>query len=218
MAGTRIEKGLDKLGFDVGSVSEAILSTVNQDGSANASPMGILRVGPKTLEIRPFRTSTTYRNLLTHSRACINVTSDPSLYLITAFKRESLVGFPKPSFKGDLRLDPSDAYVFIDVISSRDVSGIRTSFECEATSVEVCSLTPRAFSRGRAEAIEAIVYATRIKVFLRHGRRDLVERLIKRFRACKDVVARVSAPESKEVRVVKELERLISSWRERESR
>ncbi len=218
MIRTKIEKGLDELGFEIGSVSEAILSTVNQDCSANASPMGILRVGPKTLEIRPFNTSTTYRNLLARSRACINVTSDPSMYLVTAFKRESLVGFPKPSFKGDLRLDPSDAYIFIDVIGRRDLSKTRTSYECEATSVEVCRLTPRAFSRGRAEAIEAVVHATRIEVFMRQGKRESVERLIKRFRASKDVVERVSAPESKEARVVKELERLISSWRDRESR
>jgi len=82
----------------------------------------------------------------------------------------------------------------------------------------VCRLTPRAFSRGRAEAIEAVVHATRIEVFMRQGKRESVERLIKRFRASKDVVERVSAPESKEARVVKELERLISSWRDRESR
>ena len=74
-------------------------------------------------------------------------------------------------------------------------------------------MTPSSFSRGRAEAIEAIIHATRIEVFSKEGRLEDVERLIKRFAECKDVVERVSAPDSVETRVVGELEKMITVWR-----
>lgn len=218
MNGKGIEAQLDELGFDLGSVSEAILTSVNPDGSLTAAPMGVLRTGPEILEIKPFKTSSTYRNLLGHERACINVTSDPALFLVTAFKEEGFKGFPKPSFSRGMRLDSSDAHVFIEVTESRDMSEDRARFTCTATSVEVCRPKPRVFSRGRAEAIEAVVHATRIEVFTREGRWERVESLIRRFSECKDVVGRVSAPDSKEARVIRELERLIARWRERERR
>jgi hypothetical protein len=218
MKGTSIRRQLDNLGFETGSVSEAILSTLNPDGSSNASPMGVIRLGPEALEVRPFKTSTAYRNLLRHPRACINITNDPSKFLAAAFKEERFDAFPEASFKEGLRLASSDAHVFIDVLSGRDISDIRYAFNCNATSVEVRRPFPIVFSRGRAEAIEAIVHATRIEVFMREGRRDDVERLIKRFHACKDVVGRVSALDSKEAMVIKELEGLIAGWRGREWR
>ena len=46
------------------------------------------------------------------------------------------------------------------------------------------------------------------------GKAAAVERLIKRFNECKDVVNRVSPPESVEARVIVELERLIDEWRD----
>jgi hypothetical protein len=61
-----IEIKLDELGFRTGSISEVILTTMNPDGTPNAAPMGALRTGPGALEIRPFKTSSTYRNLLGH--------------------------------------------------------------------------------------------------------------------------------------------------------
>jgi len=203
---------LDELGFEKGCISEAILSTMNPDGTPNASPMGVLRVGSEALEVRPFKTSSTYGNLLRDTRSCVNVTSDPVLFLVTAFKRERFEGFPGASFERGLRLASSDAHVLLEALGHRDISDIRCAFTFNPVSVEVRRPLPRVFSRGSAEAIEAIIHATRIEAFTREGRRGDVERLIKRFRACKDAIGRVSAPDSKEARVIQELERLIRCW------
>jgi hypothetical protein len=218
MKGKGIEVKLDELGFRTGSISEVILTTMNPDGTPNAAPMGALRTGPCTLEIRPFKTSNTYRNLLGHKRASVNITTDPGLFLVTAFKEERFEGFGGASFKNDMRLEASDAHVIVEVIGGREVSDDRARFTCKVTSVELCNLIPRAFSRGVAAAIEAIVHATRIEVFTREAEQAEVERLIRRFFECKDVVERVSAPDSTEARVIRELERLIACWRERERR
>jgi hypothetical protein len=216
MKGKGIEVKLDELGFRIGCISEVILTTMNLDGTPNAAPMGTLRTGPCSLEIRPFKTSSTYRNLLGHKMGCVNITADPGLFLVTAFKGERFEGFHGASFKNDMRLEASDAYVIVEVGGDRDVTDDRACFTCKVSSVDVCNLTPRAFSRGVAAAIEAIIHATRIEVFARQAELAEVERLIRRFFECKDVVDRVSAPDSTEARVIRELERLIACWRERE--
>ncbi len=213
-----IEQKLDNLRFKSGSVNEVILTTVNADGSANAAPMGVLRIGGKNLEIKPFKASTTYANLLRCPRACINITDDPALFLVTAFKDECFEGIHGHSIDEELRLDPSDAYIFINVVDTRDVSEVQSSFTCLVSSVEVTQHKPRVFSRGRSMTIEAIIYATRIEVFVQNGWWERVERLIKHFNMCKDVVSRVSTLDSTEVRIIQALERLIESWRESASR
>ncbi len=212
MKGAGIWGKLDELGFEEGCICETILSTTNPDGTPNASPMGVLRVGSEALEVRPFKTSATYGNLLRDPRACVNITSDPAQFFVTAFKKEHFEGFPRTSFEGELKLASSDAYVFVEALGHRDISDLRCAFTFNPVSIEVRRPLPKVFSRGSAKAIEAIIHATRIEAFTREGRVEEVERLIKRFRACKDVVMRVSAPDSKEARVIQELERLISRW------
>lgn len=207
-----IEEKLKALGFSEGPIYETALTTLNPGGSGNAAPMGVVMTGPSTLEIKPFKTSTTYKNLKKFGKACVNVTSDPGTYLATAFKEEDLPGFPVPHIDGELRLDHSDAHIFIESDSS-DESERRATFTCRVLAVEVVNLKPRVFSRGRASAVEAIIHATRIKVFSEEGPRERVESLIKRFCECKDVVDRVSPPESTESRVIGELGRLIGDWR-----
>jgi hypothetical protein len=214
MAGEGISQRLDGLGFGLGSICEAIVTTVNADGTPNVAPMGATRVGPETLELKPFKTSATYRNLLDDSKACVNVTDNPAMFLKAAFKGEDLEGFQEISTDGSLRLEASDASVFARVVDVWDVSEVRTRFTCEATGVEIHRPSPRVFSRGRAEAIEAIIHATRIQVFASSEDEAAVERLIKRFNECKDVVNRVSPPGSVEARVISELERLIAEWRD----
>lgn len=212
-----IGRQLDGLGFVSGSVHETIVTTMGHDGSPNAAPMGVTRTGPETLELSPFRTSTTYANLLSHPSACVNVTEDPALYLVTAFKEVDFPGLPVPSIDSDLRLGSSDAHVFTTVEKGPQESKLREVFTCEVSSVEVIRSSPRVFSRGRAEAIEAIIHATRIEVFAKQGDVGRVERLIKRFHECKDIVSRTSATDSNEVRVIRELERMIEDWRDRTS-
>jgi hypothetical protein len=207
-----IEEKLKTLGFSEGPIYETILTTFNPGGSGNAAPMGVVLTGLSTLEIKPFKTSTTYRNLKKFGKACVNVTSDPGTYLATAFKEEDLPRFPVPHIDGELRLDHSDAHIFIE--SDRyDESDRRAIFTCQAHAVEIANSKPRVFSRGRASAVEAIIHATRIKVFLEEGPRERVESLIKRFCECKDVVERLSPTKSTEFRVLGELDRLIRDWR-----
>lgn len=215
MTGPEFRRLLEEMGFHKGGISETILTTVNPDGSYNAAPMGVHRVGHEVLELRPFKSSSTFMNLLNNPKACINVTDDPGLFFVTAFKGKTVEGILDPAIDKDMRLVSASAHIFVDASRSSDVSEIRACFICRVKDIKSSTMMPRSFSRGRAESIEAIIHATRIEVFSKVGRLDDVERLIKRFAVCKDVVEKVSAPESVETRVVGELEKMIAIWRGR---
>lgn len=213
MTGPEFRRLLEEMGFRKGGISETILTTVNPDGSYNAAPMGVHRVGHEVLELRPFKSSSTFMNLLNNPKACINVTDNPGLFFVTAFKGKTVEGLLDPAIDKDMRLVSASAHIFVDASRSSDVSEIRACFTCRVKDIKSSAWIPRSFSRGRAEAIEAIIHATRIEVFSKVGRLGDVERLIKRFAVCKDVVEKVSAPESVETRVVGELEKMIAIWR-----
>jgi hypothetical protein len=213
LTGPENRRLLDEMGFQIGGISETILTTVNPDGSFNVSPMGIHRTSHGVLELRPFKSSSTYRNLLNNAEACINVTDNPGLFFATAFKDRAVEGLQEPIIDQDMRIPSAYAHIFVDIHRSNDISEIRACFTCRVTEVIAPTMTPRSFSRGRAEAIEAIIHATRIEVFSKEGGLYAVERLIKRFAECMGVVERVSAPDSIENRVVGELEKMIAIWR-----
>ena len=212
MTGPEIGRLLEEMAFHKRGISETILTTVNHDGSFNAAPMGVHRVGHEVLELRPFKSSLTFRNLLDNPKACINVTDNPGLFFVTAFRGKLIEGLHEPVIDKDMRLTSAMAHIFVDASRSSDISETRACFTCCVKDIEAPAMIPRSFSRGRAEAIEAIIHATRIEVFSNEGRVGDVERLIKRFAECRDVVERVSAPESVETRVVRELEKMITIW------
>ena len=213
MTGPEFRRLLEEMGFHMGGISETILTTVNPDRSFNAAPMGVHRVSHEVLELRPFKSNSTFMNLLNNPKACINVTDDPGLFFIMAFKGKTVKGLREPAIDKDMRLISAFAHIFVDASRSSDISEFRACFTCRVKDIEVPAMMPRSFNRGRAEAIEAIIHATRIEIFSKEGRLDDVEKLIKRFAECKDVVERVSAPESIETRVVGELEKMIALWR-----
>jgi len=197
----------------MGGINETILTTVNPDGSYNAAPMGVHRISHEVLELRPFKSSSTYKNLLNNPKACINVTDDPGLFFVTAFKGKTVEGLLEPAIDKEMSLISAFAQIFVDASKSNDISEIRACFTCRVKDIKAPAMMPRSFNRGRAEAIEAIIHATRIEVFSKEGGLEDVEKLIKRFTECKDVVDRVSAPESVETRVIGELEKMIAIWR-----
>lgn len=211
LGGAELVRLLDELGFDEGSIVETIVTTKDGDGSLRAAPMGIRRVGPLDLEIRPFKSSITYGNLSRGGWACINLSENPELFLATAFKDEAMEGFPQPEIDEDLSIPSSDASILVEVMESSD-EGERGCFICRAHSIKVHRPLPWVFSRGRAEAIEAIIHATRVKAYQEMGDREKMWETYRRFEACRRIVERVSSMKSSEWRVIMSLQELIRDW------
>jgi len=200
---------LDSLGFRDGCIAEVVLVTVNPDGSPNAAPMGARRVGGDVFEVRPFKTSATYRNLLSDPRSTMNVTSDPTVFLATAFKDEVS---KQPAMDG-LGLKGCDACISLERTEGVEVSADRHLFRNKAKEVAVHTSHPRVFSRGVAEAVEAVIHATRVKALRMQGRHGDALELEEKTRECIGVVRRVSAGGSMEAETAGRLERLLEKWR-----
>ena len=214
MTGAGIVKLLDELEFSVGCIVETIVTTRDQDSLPNAAPMGVTRKGPDILEIKPFKSSATYRNLLMSKDACVNITGDPELFITTAFKHAKMDGFKQPLIDENLSLRGADACILVEIMESHELPDDRGCFICKAHTVDVHHPLPTVFSRGRAEAIEAIIHATRIDAYLRMGLSEEAEKRNIKFNECKKIVERVSATNSSEMRVIRALENLIKGWRE----
>jgi hypothetical protein len=197
---------LERLGFREDSIVEVIVTTLNPDDTVNPAPMGITRGKGQTLMIKPFKTSRTYRNLVENPNACINITSEPSYYLQTAFKDEKFTGLHKPRFRG-LRLEQSDAYILLKRTDEREIDDMRAEFSFTIQGVETLSTAPRAFSRGEAAVIDAVIHATRIEAFIEQGKINDARKAWKQFISCRDVVNRVSKSE-----VMAELNKLVARW------
>lgn len=215
---TDVRRLLDELGFLRNTIVEAIVTTLGEDERSDIAPMGVVRTKDTELEIRPFKSTTTYENLKETRTAVINVSHDVEVFFITAFKEDEgdrikgdwfvkAAAVKAPRFKG------ADAYVEVNVLGHRDLSRERGAFVCEAKLVEVRKPIPRVHSRGTFAAIEAIVHATRIKSLLQEGREKDAEELVKSFDYCKNVIERVCPENSPCMKVTDTLAKRIVMWR-----
>lgn len=142
-------------------ILEGIITTMNADGSVNISPMGP-RVDPSQSEflLRPYQTSTTYRNLKRTGQGVFHVTDDVELLARAA------VGTPEPlpdmtaarGVEGRILSDACRWYAL--KVSSLDDSRQRTEIVCEV--VDQGRLRDFfGFNRGKHAVVEAAILATR---------------------------------------------------------
>ena len=197
------------LGFKPKSIVEVILTTRNPDGSINAAPMGVKVIENWLIEIKPFKTSNTYTNLKERSELCLNISHDPLLFFNTAFKNE-LKTVPKLIEK--LALDEAQAYIFCKVIEFNDNSDQRGLFKVKPIQFQIIRQTPLVFSRGVAQAIEAVIHATRVKSYTEQGMLLEAEHLKGEIMECVEIIRRVSAPDTSEHEVSEKMLTLIEKW------
>lgn len=144
-------------------ILEGIITTTNEDGSANISPMGpVVDEAMRKFVMRPYQTSTTYRNLKRTGHAVFHVTDDVELLAHAA------VGTPDPLPK----LQPAQAvpgWIISDAcrwyalrVRSLDDSQERTEIICDV--VDQGRLRDFfGFNRAKHAVVEAAILATRVR-------------------------------------------------------
>lgn len=148
---------LPQLGRD-GRVLEGIVTTRNVDGTANIAPMGpIVDEEFTTLLLRPFKTSTTYQNLLRTNIGVLHVTDDVEL-----FARAALGQVSDAKFENDESLilqNTCRAYEFeiVSVDNSQERAALVAHVRKRHTRREFSG-----FNRARHAVIEAAILATRL--------------------------------------------------------
>ena len=211
---------LSDLGFVSGIIAETIVSTYDVGCQLSAAPMGVIIKNNHQLIIRPYVSSLTYKNLQTTKCAVVNVTSNPELFYLTAFKELNSEGklsvdmFEKAQTVDAPRLHAADAFVEVSVDESISFSGDRAEFLCDVQLVEALKALPMVYCRAQFATIEAIVHATRIKLFLTGNKQEQKRaiELLGLVNVCQDVVER-TAPNSCYCEVMADLRKRIDSWR-----
>jgi hypothetical protein len=143
-------------------ILEGIVTTINDDGSTNISPMGpVVDRDLTRLRLRPYQTSTTYTNLRRLGEGVFHVTDDVELLARCA------VGAVDPtpelksaeSVRGRILADCCRWYAFR--VSQIDDRQPRTEIDCEI----VARGRLRdffGFNRAKHAVVEAAILATRV--------------------------------------------------------
>ena len=186
-------------------IIEAIFSTVDRAGRPNFAPMGLLW-GETEMTVRPFRDTTTYRNLMDTSAGVANLTDD-----VLLFARAALSD-PQPAYRPASHIQ---GVVLQDVCSWREVevvaeagTGRRASFRCRVVGRGL-EREFLGFNRARGAIIEAAILATRLHL---HSPDD-VESAFERYA---DVVSRTGG--EREAKAMDYVRHFATEWyRERAS-
>ena len=142
-------------------ILEGIVTTVNDDGSVNVSPMGpIVDRDITRLVLRPYTTSTTYQNLKRTGVGVFHVTDDVELLAKAAVGSvaDEVNFVPVEEIKAFRLEDTCRWYAF--AVEQLDDSDDRTRIECNVVA------TGRVreffgFNRAKHAVVEAAILATR---------------------------------------------------------
>ena len=96
---------LELIGMKKGKQYETIVSTINNDNTKNAAPIGMICSGNDTVICRIFKGSHTLNNILSQKKFIINITQDPELFMLSTIGNLS-----EHHFNEDNSIKNVDAY------------------------------------------------------------------------------------------------------------
>lgn len=149
-------------------ILEGLITTLNADGSVNLSPMGPIVDAPmgnallREIVLRPYQTSTTYRNLKRTGQGVLHVTDDVELLARAAVGRVDPMPemLPAQAVEGRILADACRWYAFR--VRTLDDSQERTTIVAEVVdSGRIRDFF--GFNRAKHAVVEAAILATRVK-------------------------------------------------------
>lgn len=159
-------------------IIETIFSTLDAEGQPNFAPMGVVW-GETEMTVRPFRDTTTYRNLMATGAGVANVTDNVLLFARSALSQVQPPYFPARHVRGVV-LEEACFWRELEVI---DVN------EGEERAEIRCRIVGRGrrrdflgFNRGKNAVIEAAILATRLHLHSASEIRSTLQRCDERVR------------------------------------
>ncbi len=144
-------------------ILEALVTTLNPDGSTNVAPMGPrVEAGMASFVLRPFKTSTTYRNLARDGEGVLHVTDDVLMLARGAIGEDPRAETrPAQVVQGRVILGSCRYYEFrVDTIDDRE-----DRVAIAATTVASGHLRDFfGLNRGKHAVVEAAILATRTRI------------------------------------------------------
>ena len=212
---------LTDLGFSKGAIVETVVSTYSADGQPNAAPMGVTMENSQRMAFRIYTSALTYRNLQAKRCAVVNVTSNPEVFYRTAFKEANPNGklpldwFGKAETVDAPSLRGAEAHIEVAVTDMAPFDAESAMVFCDVKRIQASTILPQVYCRAVFATIEAVVHATRVKVFLTHPdeqKREQALKLLDTIQECRAVVNRV-APNSRSAEIMADLTQRADQWR-----
>ncbi len=143
-------------------ILEGIVTTLAADGTLNVAPMGPdVSNGLDRFTLRPYQTSTTFRNLQTTGAGVFHITDDVWLLARAAIKRVGAVESRPASKVPGLILETTGRYLEFRVVELDDSSDrSRITVETVAAGRQATDLF--GFNRAKHAVVEAAILATRL--------------------------------------------------------
>ena len=112
------------------------------------------------------------------------------------------------------RLRMAEAIIEVSVADITLFSNEKAEASCDIKLVKASKTLPKVYCRALFATIEAIIHATRVKVFLTGNKqeREQALKLVETIENCYDIVNRV-APNSQYSEIMADLTRMVDSWR-----
>jgi len=162
-------------------ILETIVTTVDASGAVNCAPMGV-EWGERTIVLKPFLETATYRNLLATRAAVVNVIDDVRVFARAAVANPVYATVPAIAVGG---------VVLADCCSWREVEVRAIDSTPPRSRIETAVVHAGVrreflgFNRARHAVLEAAIYATRLHMLPR----DFIESELARLQVIVDKTA-----------------------------
>ena len=144
-------------------IVESLVTTIGDDGAVNCAPMGV-EWGDRTIVLKPFLDTATYRNVVATQCAVVNLTDDVRVFACAAISNPHYDTVPASSVRGVVLADCCSwrEVTVISIDSTPPRSRIETEVVHQGTRREFIG-----FNRARHAVLEAAIHATRVHLLSR---------------------------------------------------
>jgi hypothetical protein len=141
-------------------IIETIITTLDAEGRPNFAPMGV-EWGEEEIVVKPYRETTTHRNLLATGEAVVNLVDDVLYFVRGALQSPTFPAGPAKVVRGVV-LNAACSWRELRVRQA-DTREARARFACEVVHREV-RREFLGYNRARAAVLEATILATRTRL------------------------------------------------------
>ena len=168
-------------------IIESLVTTLDREGRANFAPMGV-EWGEAQIVLKPYRETTTFRNLLEVPEAVVNLVDDVLYYVKGALGSPSFPAQPAVSVRGVV-LDAACSWRELRV-REVETSEPRARFVCDVVHQGV-RREFLGYNRARGAVLEATILATRTRCVP-------IDEILAEYRRLQVVVDKTAGPSERE--------------------
>jgi hypothetical protein len=160
---------LGSIGMEKGLLYETIVTSVNEDGTSNAAPIGVICKNKKEIVLYLHHGSRTVRNIKRNNSFIVNILKDPMVFVESTIDDLSNSYFE--NYKNEFYIKDTEAFLMARVTSLKDVEredklgiSLTTVLKAEVTDIVKKKECVEPLNRAIYGILEGLVYLTRMEM------------------------------------------------------